>query len=122
MRKLYWIVLPALLLTLPAFWLFHLPAPAPDPVYQGEPLSKWLEQYDIRLCSRDVYVPADDAVWEIGSEALPLINQMLRTRDSRLKSKLIALARKQRMLRIHFISADQLHHLVRGVRLFALVD
>ena len=110
MRKLYWIVLAALLLTFPVFWLFHLPAPPPDPVYQGKPLSKWLEQMDTGSWPRTTYCPADNAVREIGSKALPLVNQMLRARDSRLKLKLIALCREQRMLRIHFISADQLHY------------
>jgi hypothetical protein len=59
---------------------------------------------------RTTYCPADNAVREIDIKALPLVNQMLRAKDSRLKSKLIALFRNQRMPRIHLISADQLHH------------
>ena len=110
MRKRYWIFLPALLLTLPAFWFFRLPAPPPDPVYHGKPLSKWLEQMDTGSWPRTTYCPADDAVRAISTKALPLVNQMLRARDSWLKSKLIALSWKQPILRIHFIPARQLHH------------
>jgi hypothetical protein len=80
MRKLYWIVLPALLLTLSAFCFFYLPAPPPDPVYQGKRLSKWLEQMDTGSWPRTTYCPADGAVREMRNKTLPLINQMLRAR------------------------------------------
>jgi hypothetical protein len=62
MRKLYWIVFPALLLTVPAFWFFQLPAPPPDPVYQGKRLSKWLEQMDIKDTDSTVCMEAGAAI------------------------------------------------------------
>ena len=83
-----------------------------DPVYQGRPLRVWLRGFtDDKIMNSDqdrdkIY----EAVRLIGTNAIPTLLQMLRARDSALKLKLIALARKQRFVQFqHTPSAAELN-------------
>ena len=79
-----------------------------EPVYGGKPLSAWLQTYDPSSPygngSRE-WREADDAVRHIGTNATPTLLQMLRTGDSDLKLRLVALAQKQQIVNFHFVPA-----------------
>jgi HEAT repeat protein len=54
-----------------------------EPVYQGKPLSVWLQE-----CRADYRGPAHDAVRQIGTNAIPTLLKMLTKKDSLVVSKL----------------------------------
>lgn len=58
-----------------------------EPVYQGKPLSLWLQSYNADGDSPEV----DDAVATIGTNAIPALLGMLQAKDSRLRLALAAL-------------------------------
>jgi len=58
-----------------------------EPVYQGKPLSVWLQSYSPDGDSPEV----DDAVHTMGTNALPALLGMLQAKDSKLKLALAAL-------------------------------
>jgi len=79
-----------------------------EPVYHGKALTLWLQNYDpsssLGRGSRR-WKETDDAVRHIGAKSIPALLEMLRATDSKLKLRLVALAQRQRMIRIHFVSA-----------------
>ena len=77
----------------------------PEPVYQGKRLTKWLEVYTgpITTDHEKQLKEADDAVRHIGTNAIPTLLRMLRARDSALTLKLVALAQKQHLVKIHYV-------------------
>jgi len=75
-----------------------------EPIYQGKPLSVWLERYvsggsyvDFRPDSE-----ADEAVRQIGTNAIPLLLRMVRARDSKTKLALAELLNKQKLVEIRY--------------------
>ena len=81
----------------------------PAPVYKGKPLTFWLKGFDIGY--NDPRKPDFDecveAVRQAGTNALPTLLRMLRTRDSDLKHRLTRLAQKQRLIKIDYVTADR---------------
>jgi hypothetical protein len=81
-----------------------------DPLYQGRRLSVWLERYDYNA-GRVTVIKAismketDEAIRQIGTNAIPLLLRRLRTRDSALKIWVMDLIRKQHFIRIKYIPA-----------------
>jgi hypothetical protein len=75
-----------------------------EPVHQGRSLSAWLVEADTGSFPRQSRVPADEAIRQIGTNAFPMISQLLRARDSAVKSKLIPLVNRQSRVRIHITS------------------
>jgi len=70
---------------LAAFVITDHPAP-PDPIYKGQPLSKWLSMVGMRLHDwewEEIGATPSEALQAIGTNALPLIISELRVRDSR---------------------------------------
>jgi hypothetical protein len=63
-----------------------------DPVYKGKPLSYWLQGYStgIRPGTGPSSSEATEAVFEAGTNGLPLLVHMLGARDSKLKMRLDA--------------------------------
>ena len=107
-RRAIALVVPA---TVFAVSLFLFLSRAHEPVYQGKPLSAWLENYlggDGQMATPENERAADLAVRQIGTNALPLLVEMMGAKDSRLKSKLIELAAKQRWMKIQTIPAGLL--------------
>ncbi len=72
-----------------------------EPIYQGKTLSEWLVEASTGTWPRQGSVPADEAIRQIGTNAFPMISQLLRFRDSALKLKLIRVFYKQSFLQIH---------------------
>jgi len=71
-----------------------------EPVYQGKPLSGWLEGYDSPK-NQQSWRQTDEAIRQIGPKAIPTLLQMLRVSESApWKQKLLALAYKQHFIKI----------------------
>jgi hypothetical protein len=95
---------------------------AHEPAYQGKVLTVWLRSYDPSLAAGRgslAWSAADDAVRNIGTNCIPILLRMLRERDSKLTLSLVALARKQRVIPIHFVSAEV--HNVEASRAFIVL-
>ncbi len=69
-----------------------------EPVYEGKRLSAWVMGKEPR---------AEEAIRRIGTNSIPTLLRMLSARDSALKLKLLALANKQRLIKIHVVSAAE---------------
>ena len=80
-----------------------------EPVYQGKKLSEWLEEADIGVWPRPTVVPADEAIRQIGTNALPMIAQLLRARDSALKRKLLRVSYKVSFIGFHITAQNERH-------------
>lgn len=81
-----------------------------EPVYGGKALSLWLRTYapsSPSVPGSREWKETDEAVRSIGTDCIPVLLDMLRQRDSQLKLRLVALARKQRVIRIHFVPAPE---------------
>jgi hypothetical protein len=80
------------------------------PVYRGKSLPVWLRTYAVssssRLHSRE-WNEADDAVRHMGTNCIPVLLHMIREKDSKLKLLVMSLARKQRVVRLHFVAAAE---------------
>ncbi len=95
----------ALLALLAGMWLY---SPAPEPVYQGKPLSYWLAG----LAAKGDYNGRSEeaaAVRAIGTNAIPTLLRMLHARDSSLKIKFLTWSSKYPTLRGHFTDATTIN-------------
>jgi len=70
-----------------------------EPVWHGRSLSSWVDDL-ARGSSKEVREPAEEAIRSIGSNALPRLVRMLRSRDTVWDRAVLALNRKQK--RVHF--------------------
>jgi hypothetical protein len=71
----------AVLLEISAFVLLAFWGSA-EPSYQGQSLSRWLEQYQSARLSGTRSVEAAGAIRQMGTNALPTLIRMIRARDS----------------------------------------
>lgn len=105
-RRRWRIFMLSLLVAIPCVGLARLllykPSP-PEPVYQGRRLSEWLAH---KQDGTHVHVGTEEAIRQIGTNAIPTLLQMLRAHDSPLKLKLMDLAQKQHVIPIHWTSAE----------------
>lgn len=81
-----------------------------DPVYQGKRLNEWLTQLDTGSWPRPEIVPVDEAIRHMGTNVFPRVEQLIRYRDSALKSKLIKLFHKQSLIRLRIPTQMVYHH------------
>lgn len=90
-------------------WMLLRPSPS-EPIYQGKSLSAWLEFYDPLNTNRWSSPQMEQAEWatekaiqHMGTNAIPAMLQMLRTRDLPWKNRLFALAQKQHVIKIKYL-------------------
>ncbi|HWY77502.1 MAG TPA: hypothetical protein VN281_17925 [Verrucomicrobiae bacterium] len=91
----------------------------PDPIYQGKPLSSWIESYTMStmvphqpgISTNLILDQADLAVRDAGTNALPRLLRCLRAHDNFLKRKLIALAESQHFVKSPFVADYRQHWL-----------
>jgi hypothetical protein len=76
----------------------------PEPVYNGKPLTYWLDSL-INRTSHPSQVEAEKAVQKIGTNAIPTLLRLLRTRDSKFKLNLIQLTHKQHLVNLKWNTA-----------------
>lgn len=93
-----------------------------EPVYQGKPLSVWLDKYSKSFLNTEgefpappsesakaLRVSAETAILQIGTNAIPTLIKMLRAKDSALKSWVLALIKEQSLIHFHPHSDDDYH-------------
>ena len=74
-----------------------------EPSYQGHSLSWWLEQRGMGLKND----PGTLAIRQIGTNALPTLLRLIRTRDSPFKQFVMTWSAKQSMIKFHFIPEQE---------------
>jgi HEAT repeat protein len=82
-----------------------------EPIYEGHPLSYWLQAMAASPVKRQdglTSAEAFEAVRKIGTNAIPKLLGMLQAHDSRIKLALVALAKKQHFVEIRFTPAKTL--------------
>ena len=100
-------------------WMVFQTQPPPEPMCRGEPLSVWLSssanphygRYEDNLVRTYMQQEVQEALKEIGTNAIPTLLHWLRANDSPLKQKMIDLARKQKVVKIHHTPPGALHQL-----------
>lgn len=110
-RLLWPLILSAFVLVVGLNW-FYASRATRQPVYEGKTLVLWLRTYAPSSKAQrnsPEWKKADDAVRQIGTNCMPVLLQMLRARDSQLKLKLIGLARKQHLIKIDFVRAEEVN-------------
>jgi hypothetical protein len=72
--------------------------------YNGKPLSYWFAQLDspTNYNNNTAYQDAMNAVSQVGTNAIPILLQMLRANDSLLKTKVLTWAAQRRFLHFHY--------------------
>lgn len=76
-----------------------------EPEYQGQLLRTWLPLFENP--SSGARIKATEAVTQNGTNALPLLESMLRAHDSELKLRLMAAVQKQSIWQFRFWPASQ---------------
>jgi hypothetical protein len=91
-------------------WAFVLtPSSAPDPIYQGKPLSYWLRGYGFNYTAtnRPNHRDAQTAVMVAGTNAVPLLLRMLGAQDSPVKTKFLHWVYRYAYFREHFQTSGE---------------
>lgn len=82
----------------------------PDLVYKGKRLTKWLAPHpylEANSSTTRILTPeAEEALRQIGSNAVPTLLRMLRARDSALTVKLMRLVQSQHVIKVEYIPAN----------------
>jgi len=104
MRKRYVLLIAILLLAFAAGLAWQLSQPR-EPMYEGRPLSYWLEGYNFDSRTETSEQSADLAMREIGTNAIPTLLRMLQESDSPLKVKFFALVERQSLIKVRHVTA-----------------
>ena len=80
-----------------------------EPLYAGKPLSFWLKGFDIGYNNPQKPGNSEsvEAVREAGTNAIPALLRLLRSRDSDLIHRFTRLLAKQRMIHVDYVTADR---------------
>lgn len=107
-RRIVWFVIALLVIAGGLTWQISR-SREPMPMYEGKPLSYWLECLDITYPHETSEQKAEHAIQAIGTNAIPTLLKMVEKKDSPLKNRLIALRRKERFLKIKIVP-DYYYH------------
>jgi len=110
-RPLWPAIVLAFLLVVVLGWFFASRATY-QPVYEGKTLAHWLRTYAPSSKARPYsaeWEKAAKAVRQTGTNCIPVLLRMLRAKDSRLKLGLISLARKQHLIKVDFVPAEEVN-------------
>jgi hypothetical protein len=96
----------------------------PEPVYNGKPLSYWVEGYDTANYNRThpngpgppTWNEANEAVRKAGTNAIPILLRALHQRDSKVKEAVLNLLRKQHVIKIPLPSTTEYIKALDGFR------
>jgi len=98
-----------LLLTVTAFVLVAVWRSA-EPSYQGQSLGRWLEQYHSARGTGTSSVKAEEAIRQMGTNALPTLIRMICARDSLIKQAVMKWSSKQKFIKFTFTPATKLRY------------
>ena len=104
-----WQVIVGSVLAAVAIIVFTCTLSPREAVYEGKTLSRWLIEAGSGSWPRQRVVPADEAIRQIGTNAFPMVARLLRSHDSALKCKLLALYYKQSFIRIKVTTQNDRH-------------
>ena len=110
-RRLWPLTVSASLLVV-ALGLFCASRTTRRPLYEDKTLVLWLRTYAPSSKAQrnsPEWKKGDDAVRQRGTNCIPVLLRMLRAKDSHLKLSLIGLARKQHLIKIDFIPAEEVN-------------
>jgi len=110
MRKQVKVASTVLVITLAGLTTWRVSEPR-EAVYQGKTLSSWLEAYYPWGQKQQVeeYARADEALRQMGTNALPFLLLMIRASDSPLRRSANTLLRKQRFFEFELAIAETSH-------------
>ena len=110
MRKRITVLAVAALLALVGVIGWQVLRPSDEPVYKGKRLTKWLVPHpylELNSSTTGILTPeAEEALRQIGSNAVPTLLRMLRARGSALKVKLMGLVQSQHVIKVEYIPAN----------------
>jgi len=104
MEKPLHIALAALLTVLGLAVCEMLHARQTEPMIDSRPLTRWLDEND---GSVEGERNAQRAVEKAGTNAVPTLLRMLRQRDSPFKCRVVELAQRLRLIRLHYMPSDR---------------
>jgi HEAT repeat protein len=79
-----------------------------EPAYKGKALSAWLQDWDNSFgrpgapIRPDLVAKIENAIRQMGAEAVPSLRKMLRKRDTGIRQKVVAYCSKRPWIPIHF--------------------
>ena len=77
-----------------------------QPWYHGRSLTRWLYRLQ-DVSKKDFDSEANDAVCAIGTNAIPVLIKLGQARDIPLKSRLLKFLNTQRLVPVHWLTADE---------------
>jgi len=83
-------------------WLVWLPRPEQEPVYQGKPLGRWLEEVDQQQWS--LSAPATEAMEHVGTNAVPWLLGEASAHDPWPQQLIVAALQKQHLVQLRFVT------------------
>ena len=122
MGKRLKIALAVLVVALVGVIAYRVAQPPDEPVYQGKPLSEWLNIHTpfqgasgiiltTLIAKRaDAQQKADEAVRQCGTNAIPTLLRLLRTKDSAFETWTRRLLQRQHVIQIRFTPASYWNH------------
>lgn len=95
-----------------AAWMMLSPRVEPEPVYQGKPLSAWLENFSPigTYFSTSNADAARTAIQNMGTNTISTMLRMLSTPNLPWKNRLFVLAQKQHIIKIHYVEPQMLYN------------
>jgi HEAT repeat protein len=82
--------------------------PPSQPSYKGKRLRVWLKEYDPTVRVQNRSAEAEEAIRQIGTNALPTLLAMVRTHDSPMRVTLNKWLSKQKWVKFRFVPATEL--------------
>jgi hypothetical protein len=104
MRKWFYILLVVVLIAGLGGVAWQVSRPR-EPVYQGKPLSFWVGSCESAMNGSVAYRQAEEAIRQIGTNAIPTLLLWLRANDSPLTSEVFELATRQHFIKVRHTSA-----------------
>ena len=109
-RRILFAILGLAILGGLAWMMLSLGPSVPDPVYEGKPLSKWLEEFDfVGTAASGHRNAARTAIQNMGTNTIPALLHLLKTPNWPWKNRLMALARKQHVVKINYVEPPRLY-------------
>jgi hypothetical protein len=91
--------------------IFAYTRPTYDPVYRGKSLSQWLPDLDTGSWPRrGAYVPADEAILQMDTNAFPQIARLLRPRFNATTANWVRLFNKRAFFGLHIMPDSVRYH------------
>jgi PBS lyase HEAT-like repeat len=78
-----------------------------EPMYEGKPLSYWLDCYTPLNRTETSFQQAEHALQAIGTNAIPTLLRMLQKKDSPLKLRCVELLQKQHLIKVKWPLASE---------------